>query len=1507
MAFTMTLGIFAQRTMDVLSRGLVAVKTSSGIFCSWRIFGEEYYDVKYNIYRDGVLLNTTPLNVSNYTDASGTTSSSYTVAPVARGVEQSKCSAVTPWSDGYLQINLGKVYSNNGGSDITSQYEPNDVSVADLDGDGTVELLVKRKNTVDDANLFAVDDKDFDILEAYKLDGTRLWWIDCGPNMVSGSSVETNIVAYDWDGDGKAEVILRGADGMVLHKADGTTQTIGDASVNTRNTVSHTANMTYTNSGAEYLLYLNGQTAQPYQVLDYPLTRGNASDWGDSYGHRSSKNFFGAPFLDGRKPSIFLARGIYTRHKMIAYDVDASTHSLKQRWYWECLDSSSPWYGQGYHNYGIADVDWDGRDEIVYGSMVIDDNGKGLSTTGLGHGDAQHCGDFNPYVHGQEIFACNEDNPNNNYRDATTSQIYYRTTSSADDGRAIMGKFTDDFPGEQGSTAHDGNLISSITNKGLEGGTKNNIDQNFRIYWDGDLCEETFNYEAWNSSDYSEIGSPRVCKYGRGSIQSFPGTLTCNGTKGTPCSQSDILGDWREELILRTKDNNLRIYTTTDPTEYRNYTLWHDMQYRNAMVWEMCGYNQPPHVSYFLGKTEGITVAPPPLTMTNRTEISNGSSIGSTYNDKQIIMAETNDMNVSVADGASPYIFVDNAPTWVQGHDDNNNITTTTYTHTITGGAFAGSMRLVKQGDGILTLPSVIQKYSGNTDVWAGTVNFDGEMLSSRVWLNRFATLNSNGGKFDKGIEMNYASSLCPGGNNKVGIVITDSLIMNYGSRAVLDVYATDNAADNIKVNVLKLEKKDWTNGPTYSTPVFQIIPHYATGASSLPEGKYILAEVGKIEGDIADIEVEGVGSQKATLSYEDSKIYLNVHGVRDATTITWTGSDNTTWDLAESENFKITATDEKNIFVSGDKVIFDDNATNSTVNISKAVAPGSITLDNSKLEYTVTGDSIIGTTGIDKNGTSNVNINNVNTFTGTTNINSGKITVNTLANETGVQQGSLGKLSSTINLNGGTLSNSASVTTSQPITIGINDGFIEVPANLSFITTGSIKSGTKSNLYKTGAGTLTTGTSCGFKNLYINAGTVIASENGSSIHQYPDTVIFNGGTLKDPDNIYTYSTNNVNIVVPTGKTGTWYLDERCNYTGKLTGAGIFNVYATGPRLTMSGDWSAFTGNLNINGLKTGSYDPEFTINNSYGMKNATVNVGYATNNNGKNFDFGNLTGSGTLLGSGTYTVGALNNTITWNGTLNGCKIIKVGSGTWTMSTIQSSLGGQVAVKGGTLHLNNPASSSKFFGNNQVVVSDSGTLAGIALLYNVDVQDGGTIAPGVINTHKGTLSLAGNLYAYANSHINLYIQNANNTSTSGSFLKVGGTLSINGDINITKSGFTPEAGDSISLWTAGTFTGIPTAVNLPDISSYGLEWDTSKLLQANGTLLVKVSTGIVDINADADVECFVYTTSGIRVGEFEGKKSNVVKDIRDLGLGFGTYIIKMRNAEKTETIKIAIH
>ena len=871
--------VLAQRQTDFLGRGLVAMKKTGGVFLSWRIPAEEYYDVTYNVYRDGTLLNAQPLDVSNYTDKSGTLASTYTVRPVVRGVEGDACEAVEVWKQNYKEIILPTVIGKDG-TDITSQYQPNDISVADLDGDGEMELIVRRINVTDQASIWDASQQDYTRFDIIKQDGTLLWWIDIGPNMFSPNQMESNAVAFDWDEDGKAEVLMRANDGLIIHAADGTETVIGSRTANYRSSIAwREANNAYETQGTEYLLYLEGATGNIYQKINYPLPRSlqglikntTNGSWGDNYGHRANKHFFGAPYLDGQHPSILICRGIYTHIYMKAFDVNPTTHKLTQRWYWKEESSSSSWFGQGFHNFSINDVDLDGRDEIVYGSMVIDDNGKGLSTTGRGHGDAQHTSDLNPFRWGEEIFTCHESQPGSMLRNATTAEVYFNCTSDRDDGRCMAGNFSNTYPGCLLSSARTDGYVSSVTGQTAMA-SDGTMTQNFRIYWDGDLQEETFNYGKMSDDGYNHGLNPHVVKLGSNWSTSgywaFGNNVwTCNSTKGSPNFQGDIFGDWREELILRTSDHKLRIYTTTEATKWRNYTLWHDHDYRNAMCWQMCGYNQPPHVSYFLGQLEGITVAPPPLTTRGRAVVPDGSSIG---NGDHLLITEQKDATFVVEDGASPGILTVNTPSWTQGTGNNANIRTMKYTHKLTGGAFTGEMRLVKQGEGILILPPVTETYTGKTDVWNGTLQFDGTMEGSDVWMNRHTTLVS-GGTFKKSLRMEYNATLHIGGEGTIGSVSVDSLSLGIGARVVFDINEQGN--DKLNVRALTFDKKTWKQGPKYLAPVFEI----RSSRGYVESGTYVLGSIESMKGSIGNIIIEGAFDGNYALNLNEGQLMLTV------------------------------------------------------------------------------------------------------------------------------------------------------------------------------------------------------------------------------------------------------------------------------------------------------------------------------------------------------------------------------------------------------------------------------------------------------------------------------------------------------------------------------------------------------------------------------------------------------------------------------------------------------
>ena len=925
---TMSSCLMAQRKTDKLERGMVIVQTGStndrqSNMIGWRRLANEYYDVTYNLYKDGQLL-ASGLTTTTYNDVKNATAENeYAVSAVVNGQEQPRSSGMKAWPQyvyeysiycptGYLDIPLAKVYDRNG-NDVTEHYSPNDAEMADLDGDGKLEMIIKRLNTVDAANVYPQNSTEFVVLDAYDInwqtgEAKLMWRIDCGPNMVSLNSTEINIIAYDWDENGEAEVVLRGADNMIVYGPDGRQRlyTIGNSWVNTRNTFnpSNGGQYAWTHTEAEYLIYINGKTGELFQQTDFPLKRFENGEWdlkkawGDDYGHRSSKYFFGAPFLDGRKASLFLARGIYTREKMMALDLDRSSHQWKKRWSWNCNNSNSAWYGNGYHNFSIADVDEDGRDEIVYGSMVIDDNGCGLSTLGYEHGDAMHVSDFDPWRPGLEFFGCLENAPVHgcNYRNATTSEIYYQCKAGKDDGRALMANFSDSYPGSLGRSAGTP-MMSAVTDGVVDALSGDGFipwsDLNFRIYWDGDLCSEILN--STSKEGHAKIEKPSV-----GRLFTSTGCNMNNDTKNNACFQGDIIGDWREEIILRC-GTNVRVYTSGMDTPCSLPCLWFDHQYRQAMVWQMMAYNQPPHLSYFLGQMEGYIQAPPPLTHEGRTEVFNGGAIGAELNGKHVMTCSTDNITVNVEVNAAPWVFTDNAPSWVEGTDQNGNsaikvkneqqitvtnqpaINRTYYTHTVTGSGFTGSMHLCKQGSGTLILPDVEQSYTGSTTVWAGTLQFSGNMPASPVTLKRFTTLNTNGGRFGNSIAMEYGATLNVGGAAEGGVssVSTAELTMQYGARVVLDINGKGNDEhDQLHATILNLDtdkvgNESWENfGPKYKSPVFEL-----RFRSPLSDGLYPIGNVETVTGDLSKIVIEcrNMDVNKLKLIHRSGRLYLQV------------------------------------------------------------------------------------------------------------------------------------------------------------------------------------------------------------------------------------------------------------------------------------------------------------------------------------------------------------------------------------------------------------------------------------------------------------------------------------------------------------------------------------------------------------------------------------------------------------------------------------------------------
>ncbi|MBN1185998.1 MAG: carbohydrate-binding protein [Bacteroidales bacterium] len=582
--------LLAQRQMENLDRGTLAVRTStSQVLVTWRILGTEFANgTTYNLYRGSTLIASN-LTVSNYADNTSS-NSTYSVAAVINGSEQAKSAAVSVWSNFYNTISISPPSGGTTPDGVSYTYTANDCSVGDLDGDGEYEIILKwdPTNSKDNSQSGYTGNV---YLDGIKMNGTRLWRINLGINIRAGAHY-TQFMVYDLDGDGKAEVACKTAPGT----RSGTNSYLSSGPAASDNDASDYRNSSgYILSGPEYLTIFNGQTGAELVTTNYLPARGTVSDWGDSYGNRVDRFLACIAYLDGSRPSLVMCRGYYTRSVLVAWDY--RNGSLTQRWTFDTNNGYSSYAGQGNHNLSVGDIDGDGYDEIVYGAMCVDHNGAGKWNTGYGHGDAMHLSDINPNISGLEVWGIHEgtSTPGSALLSASNGATLWKT-ANADVGRGCSGDLTASTAGMEvwGGTSD----LRSCTNSSA-GSTPSSC--NFVVWWDGDELREVLDGDVLDKYNVGRLVT----------LYNYQSATYCNGTKKTPNLQADILGDWREEVILHSSDNTkLIIFSATTTTSRRMYTLMHDKMYRLGIAWQNVAYNQPPHLSFFFGS--GMSTPPTP-------------------------------------------------------------------------------------------------------------------------------------------------------------------------------------------------------------------------------------------------------------------------------------------------------------------------------------------------------------------------------------------------------------------------------------------------------------------------------------------------------------------------------------------------------------------------------------------------------------------------------------------------------------------------------------------------------------------------------------------------------------------------------------------------------------------------------------------------------------------------------------------------------------------------------
>lgn len=592
----------AQRVMESLDRGLVAVRQADGkVFTSWRLLATDPEGTAFHLYRvaggEVRRVNREPLEGATCRiDELPGEADAYFVRPVVGGKEGPPGKRAKVLASDFIEIPIQPI----------DGYRPGDASAGDLDGDGEYEIVLHQVSGARDNSFAGITGTP--VLDAYKLDGTRLWRIDLGINIREGEHY-TQFMVYDLDGDGRAEIACKTADGT----KDGTGKFIGDKHKDWRNKDEGSQRFGRILEGPEYFTIFDGRTGAALKTVDFIPGRDPVDGWGgiggnggnDGYGNRCDRFLACVAYLDGKHPSVVMSRGVYGRIVLAAWDWRGG--ELSSRWVFDSgigkapYDKASPYSGMGGHALSVADVDGDGKDEIVYQAMTVDDDGKGLYSTGRRHGDALHVGDFDPGRPGAELYLVTENEeetvrfrtPGAGLHDAKTGSLLWSHSPGVDISEGVVADIDPRHPGAEVWGGPGG--LRSI--RGKEIGPRPRI-ADWVIWWDGDLLREIYGGYSifkWNPGEGREerifsAESP----FGSGRGNRYAGLR--------PSLAADLLGDWREELLVPGPGGrSLRLYTTTHPTEHRLTTLMHDPQYRLSVAWQNVSYNKPPHPSFFLG------------------------------------------------------------------------------------------------------------------------------------------------------------------------------------------------------------------------------------------------------------------------------------------------------------------------------------------------------------------------------------------------------------------------------------------------------------------------------------------------------------------------------------------------------------------------------------------------------------------------------------------------------------------------------------------------------------------------------------------------------------------------------------------------------------------------------------------------------------------------------------------------------------------------------------------
>jgi len=1498
-AALLTLGAQAQRIQQKLGRGVVATMRGSSGLVSWRKLAQEPEDMSYNLYKNGSLLTTT--TKTNYTISSVNDGDVFRVVPVLNGTEQTS-------GEGSFTYKANSSY-NNQFMEITfdattcpvDSFDAKYVWPADLDGDGEYDYIVAQISR----NFPTTTCK----VQAYKSDGTFLWCIDMGPNVYICSGQNDMVVAYDIDCDGKAEVIVRSSDGTRFWDSSAGTYGLYPMKSTTADVdgdgISNYLSRTDKNPPF-YISVIDGLTGEEKvsAELDYSkitdgvnkYSRTNRSQYmTDTYGTEYA--FFGGHFAitydDGIHPTVAMKNLVRTtdgtHHDYVVhfgYDWNNGVPSNFHHSYTWARNNKTPWPAE-FHGNRVCDVDGDGIDEIIPGAFAVNSSKGMVASPGIGHGDRFRISDINPNRPGLEEYAIQQSNLLGQiiFDPATGEHIkeWYLSTVY-DVGRGECMDVDSTYKGYEIYSLEsdnmyncEGDVIASSHLYPYEG-----------VWWAGNLLRQSL--ASPGGSGYKSNAMIIDAKSGSRLAQfsSESSWAIHAGWAVRPAFFGDIIGDWREEVVLLKNPGGQNIglvgYTTNYATDYSMYCLQEDPHYRLDCTCR--GYYQSPNTGFYLGYD--MPYPPLPAVMTADLRWKSGSSW-----EAGTFTTFDQTATQSYADGKS-VIFDISGDTTATIQLTGTVSPATTYlmvpkehTYTFAGNGNIGGTGEIWKSERGTAVMDVNFTTTGKTVISDGTLVLNGT-ISGPLSLRAKGTLAGNttiNGDVEIEGALNYEGGrLSPGTADAVG-TMTFGKSLNVNNDLFVEANVGNGSCDKITVN------GDLTVSDTLT---FTIIPT-STENSDL-KGDYVLMEAtGTLTADASIFKVRELEGQPYTVKVEGNQVILSIPETRAAADVTWTGAVDSNWDY-QTNNFKDAA--GETYFVQYDNVTFNDEAAIKNVTLNSKMIQNSVTFNNNE-DYTLTGDGgISGTGNLVKEGNGELVLNLKNSdYTGATIINGGTLTVEDMT--------SLGNASTdaeNFQINGGELKiTGLNVSTEKKMTLS-DTATITITKAKGFLSLNNPITASEAVLVKDGPGQLNfnyPGT-YSLKALVMKDGTLAQGSRSATFGTAP---VYVTGTTPIIQLIANSSMSNVpNYQHPTEIADSAKLTikgvERAYLNGSFSGKGDLELQTGGVRMDIISDFSNFEGTLYLNGasrLSTSVTDMKkltLTLGDASSVRHyktgsgdgttATLQVGALANASGVSYST-----LPTFGGSDeSWEVGYNNEDASFKGSLTTKKTTKVGTGTWSLTGTEST--SSIDVKGGTLYFLNFGSSKKLT-TGTVSVYDGATLRGYGTTNSIVAYQGATITSGMNDEGVGTIKTSGNFIA---TNATLLVKCT--SSTSYDKFQVGGTLRFNTSDTIRiqpLEGCTFSEGDEITIFTKGKPT--EAMVALLTIDGGGYEWDTQYLASDGKLVCLGVSTGITGIKALGG-KAKVYTTSGIFVKEIQ--TGNIKEELNELPAG--VYVIGGRKIVK---------